>query len=219
MITIKTNGSKASDMPDIPDALKRDAPKGTKPPVSIPPSERKLLSPSEAMDAQAANPSSLVSKVEHRVPATAEDMLPPKQTLKKLPKEKKPKVREVRAGMTTVAAIASEYGLIPREARGLLRAAKIAKPKVGWAYDAKDPALAVVRELLKAGRGKVASKTVSVKAPKKALPKDAVWSGKAKKTKEKFKRVVPPSPKAEARAEAKKAVKAVGKKNIVKVSK
>jgi hypothetical protein len=202
-------------MPDIPDALKRDAPKGTKPPVSVPPSERKLLSPSEAMDAQAANPSSLVSKkVEDNVPALPET--PPKKS--KPAAVKKPKMREVRAGMITVAAIAPEYGLLPREARGLLRAAKIAKPKVGWACDAKDPVLTVWRDVLKAGRGKVASKVAVVKAaPKKALPKDAVWSGKAKKTKEKFKRVVPPSPKAEARAEAKKAVKAVGKKNIVKV--
>jgi len=67
---------------------------------------------------------------------------------------KLPPMFKGREGLVAVADIAKEYKLAPRDARAILRAAKLKKPAVGWAYDAKDPALKRVRELLKAGKAK-----------------------------------------------------------------
>ena len=123
--------------------------------------------------------------------------------------ERAAKVREGRGGLITVASIAKEYGMIPREARACLRAAKLTKPAGGWAFDAKDPALAKVREVLTSGKVKT-TKTKTPVAPKSTPippPSETVWSGKAKKV-AKAKIAVAVSAKVAARAEAKKAVRA-----------
>lgn len=134
----------------------------------------------------------------------------------KAAKAAKASVRAARAGMVTVASIAQEYGLIPRVARACLRTAKIAKPAVGWAYDAKDPALVQVRDVLRAGvvvkgdKKPAKPEPAKVEAAKIPPPSETVWSGKAKKN-------VQPTPvassaKAKAREEIAKAVKASKKK-------
>jgi hypothetical protein len=51
----------------------------------------------------------------------------------------KPK-RASRDGMITIAAVAAELKILPREARAVLRSLKIAKPPQGWAFDAKTAA-------------------------------------------------------------------------------
>jgi hypothetical protein len=56
--------------------------------------------------------------------------------------------------LITVASIAAEYKLLSRDARALLRASKIKKPAVGWAFAPNSPELKAVRELLKAGPAK-----------------------------------------------------------------
>lgn len=46
--------------------------------------------------------------------------------------------RASRNGMTTIQSIAEEYGMTPRDARGILRKAKVPKPPQGWAWKADD---------------------------------------------------------------------------------
>lgn len=60
--------------------------------------------------------------------------------------------RASRAGMVTVQNIAEELGIKPRDARGALRKAKMAKPVQGWAWKPDDVAL--IRELIAKAVGK-----------------------------------------------------------------
>lgn len=39
-----------------------------------------------------------------------------------------------RAGLTTIADLAAQHNMTPTKARALLRAAKISKPSIGWAF-------------------------------------------------------------------------------------
>jgi hypothetical protein len=74
---------------------------------------------------------------------------------KRNPKRKNPKrhpAKKDREGLIAVVDIAKEYKLAPRDARALLRAAKLKKP-VGWAFAPNSPELKRVREMLKAGKG------------------------------------------------------------------
>ena len=76
-----------------------------------------------------------------------------KSAAKAKPKKKvEPKKTDKREGLVTVVAIAKEYKLAPPEARALLRAAKLKKPAVGWAFAPNSPELKRVREVLKAGK-------------------------------------------------------------------
>jgi len=139
-------------------------------------------------------------------------------------KEKKAKakspVREARTGLTSVAQIAEELGIVPRVARGYLRAAKIDKPAVGWAGD--QAWADMIREALKAEMSK--EKPVKVKAEPKAKPEPAP-KAKAKKAAPKpVKKAPAPAPKAKAAkkpapkkpAPVKKAAKAAPKKKGAK---
>lgn len=52
-------------------------------------------------------------------------------------REKKTKEkRATREGLVSIGDIAKDLGMIPREARGILRAIKMAKPSCGWAWPA-----------------------------------------------------------------------------------
>jgi len=158
-------------------------------------------------------------KIDAKVKAAQEAAKPKLSLNKEVPKKDSVTKRiEERAekkvrGEVTVAGIAKEYGLIPREARALLRAAKLPKPKGGWAYDAKDAALEKVREVLKAGKAPTpaAAKGAVTYARRKAAvvppPSETVWSGKAK-----IKRVAAPiavNVKADVTKEVKKLAKGV----------
>lgn len=139
--------------------------------------------------------------------ALAKDQAKERATLKRDDAKRAKKVS--REGLITVASIAEEYGLIPREARGLLRSAKLPKPSCGWAYEAKDPALDKVREVLKAGKQEVKEPAVK-KAPakKSKIEPGAVFTGKAKVKSTATPAPAPSSAKADAAQEAKKLVKA-----------
>lgn len=50
------------------------------------------------------------------------------------------KPRPSRDGLVSISDIAKELGLIPREARAVLRAIKMVKPEVGWAWKKDDVA-------------------------------------------------------------------------------
>jgi hypothetical protein len=76
-----------------------------------------------------------------------------KPAAKSAPKKTPPKATD-REGLITVVAIAKEYKLSAPEARALLRAAKLKKPAVGWAFAPASPELKKVREVLKAGKAK-----------------------------------------------------------------
>lgn len=95
-----------------------------------------------------------------------EDAVPTKKERKA--KEKQPRV-DKREGLVSVATIAQELGIIPRVARGYLRAAKIDKPAVGWAGD--QAWADMIREALKAEMSK--EKPVKVKPAPKAKPEPA----------------------------------------------
>jgi hypothetical protein len=132
------------------------------------------------------------------------DMFKP-EVAEKPVKEKKVKaksgVREAREGLISVAQIAEELKILPRVARGYLRAAKIDKPEgVGWAGDAAWADM--IREALKAEMSK--EKPVKVKAAPKAKP-EPVEKPKAKKAAPKPVKKAP-APKAKP-APAKKAAK------------
>ncbi len=54
---------------------------------------------------------------------------------KRIPKEKKESAPKAsRDGLISIAQIAADLKIEPREARGILRSQKIAKPDVGWAW-------------------------------------------------------------------------------------
>lgn len=46
--------------------------------------------------------------------------------------------RASRSGLVTIQTIAEEYGMTPRDARGILRKAKVPKPACGWAWKPDD---------------------------------------------------------------------------------
>lgn len=80
---------------------------------------------------------------------------PPVNAAPKPPAKAKPAAKPApkssgREGLVTVASIAKEYKLTPPQARGLLRAAKLKKPAVGWAFPSNSPELKRVRDVLKA---------------------------------------------------------------------
>lgn len=54
--------------------------------------------------------------------------------------------RASRNGLVTIQAIAEEMGMTPRDARGILRKAKLPKPPCGWAWKEEDAA--PIRELM-----------------------------------------------------------------------
>lgn len=114
----------------------------------------------------------------------------------------KPNARE---GLTTVAQIAEELKIIPRIARGYLRAAKIEKPEIGWAGD--QAWADSIREALKAEMNK--EKPVKAPPPIKAKavkPKpEPVSKVSAKKaTPKASKKAAAPLPKAKKTAAATK---------------
>lgn len=107
------------------------------------------------------------------------DMFKPEVAAKpeKVKKERtKSPVREAREGLVSVAQIAEELNILPRVARGYLRAAKIDKPAVGWAGD--EAWADMIREALKAEMSK--EKPVKEKPAPKAKP-EPVEKPKAKK--------------------------------------
>lgn len=66
-------------------------------------------------------------KKENKMPDEAKEMLRAKK------KAGKP-VRPSRDGLVSIGVIAKEMGLIPREARAILRSIKMVKPACGWAW-------------------------------------------------------------------------------------
>lgn len=112
-----------------------------------------------------------------------------KRTLRAAASERRQ--RRMSADVITVQSIAEELKMIPRDARQILRNAKIPKPEIGWAGDATWAAM--IRDVLtkapakgtrntsgeaRAPRGKRKAKRVPLK------PGDLVGSSKAKVTKD-----------------------------------
>lgn len=87
-----------------------------------------------------------------KIPKIPEASIP-----QKTPPNKKPSIQTSRhktqkqpdKGYITVAQIAAELNIAPNKARNLLRKAKIQKPKAGWTFKTKDPAVKEIREILK----------------------------------------------------------------------
>lgn len=90
------------------------------------------------------------------------------------------KARASRDGLMSIGDIAKSLDMNPKEARGILRSVKFAKPACGWAFPADQ--VETVKKALQDGAKKTTSKTTA--APKKvakvAEVKEAVFSGKAK---------------------------------------
>jgi hypothetical protein len=124
---------------ELPASLKRAAP----PPNG---NGKKAAAPVETKQPDAPKPDAK--------PATAAKKTSTKKTSKPAPKpaaaKKAPPKASDREGMVTVVDIAKEYKMIPREARAALRAAKLKKPSIGWAFPPNSPALNEVRAVLKA---------------------------------------------------------------------
>ena len=208
-----TNGATTGDGLDLPESLKR---------VNAKPLTKSQIKVRDAAIARVATPATnsrlpkgglepagVAMLKEASVAKSTKDAGRHERAVVKQ-QERAAKVREGRDGFITVASIAKEYGMIPREARACLRAAKLTKPAGGWAFDAKDPALAKVREVLTSGKVKTTKTTKTPVAPKSTPippPSETVWSGKAKKA-AKAKVAVAVPAKVAARAEAKKAVRA-----------
>lgn len=74
---------------------------------------------------------------------------PTKKTPKQAPRHKTQKASP--KGMISVAEIAATMNIQPNKARGLLRKAKIQKPKSGWTFKKNDPIIEQIREVLKQG--------------------------------------------------------------------
>jgi hypothetical protein len=142
---------------DLPTSLKRAAP----PPAPAPTvpvgngNGKATTTTNDAPKPKATTPAMEpeVQQAAKSTPAKKAKATPAKKApaaKKPTPKAKAPAPKK----LVAVTDIAKEYGLVPREARALLRAAKLKKPAVGWAYAKDDAALKRVREVLKAGKGK-----------------------------------------------------------------
>jgi hypothetical protein len=110
------------------------------------------------------------------------------ERLKGLKKERQPK-RPARDGLISVGDIAKKAGLLPREARAILRSAKEPKPACGWAFDTTTAGR--IEGLLRAGAAKAPPKgTPGTKPTPKGLsippPEETTWS-LSKKDKKKWK--------------------------------
>jgi hypothetical protein len=137
---------------EIPAALRRPAPPPTAPVGNGDKQpEAKATTPAKDAPKPEAQQASKPKAPARAKPAPRKAKAPAKAKARAKAKAPIPMGRE---GLVAVTDIAKDYGLVPREARALLRAAKLKKPAVGWAYVKDDAALKRVREVLKAGRGK-----------------------------------------------------------------
>lgn len=135
-------------------------------------------------------------------------------------KEKKVKaksaVREAREGLISVASIAEGLKIIPRVARGYLRAAKVDKPAHGWAGDQAwaDEIKAILEaEMAKEKKPKPAKKAVEKKPEPKKKVKIEVKDTPAQK---KMLKAIPKPAKKKAPAKKPATKKATKKKGVRK---
>lgn len=139
--------------------------------------------------------------------------------LKVTSKKASTKPRASRDGLVTVQAIAEELGVLPRDARGVLRAKKLQKPAAGWAWSEKEAE--DIKKMLQSelSGGKKPKKSsgkkdddgdntpVVIKKKRKLVvpgPDDAEWSGDPKdrrRQRDKLKRDAEPEFEEDRRAE------------------
>lgn len=83
--------------------------------------------------------------------------------------------RPSRDGLISIAVIATELGITAKEARGILRSLKVAKPAAGWVFT--DMEAGLIKEQLKSGAKVVKTKTGT---PRKTSPlpppSETTWS-------------------------------------------